>query len=446
YGLISGKSYTGGIESDISTVIAFSSADHWLKNGGKIGVLITWPVFKSGSARGFRIGKLPDGSGLKMENIEDMSAIQPFPDAINETGLYIATKIDTHKDAVFDHIPCRIWQSINSSRIDPNQSLSQVLTQVNIEKGEACPISDFGSPLWTGDMETFKSIQFLRGESPYLESAHRGVIGDMNRVFWVKVEKYAPETNRALIRTLGEDEYPRARVVEPTHGAWIEADLLFPLLRGNEVCRYSYEMTGWHQIIPNSHYRDFESEDEFSEKYPAAYSYFLNYRDLLLARSTFRRYSSQLPFYSVFCVGDYSFSPYKVVWLEQQDPKRFRASVITKACSKDIIPDRVIVPDHKLYFASFDILEEAHYLCACLNSKSVRKWLGGFLPGKQIGTTVLEFLHIPSFDLACAEHRRAARISIDAHEKRGGHKTNIFLSSIMEDELDTLITRIVKRK
>ncbi len=72
YGLVSGKGYTGGIESDISTVLAFSAADQWLQSGGKLGILITWTVFKSDSAKGFRIGKLPDNSALRIDSIEDL--------------------------------------------------------------------------------------------------------------------------------------------------------------------------------------------------------------------------------------------------------------------------------------------------------------------------------------------------------------------------------------
>src|SRR3989304_539679 len=49
YGLVSGRGYSGGIESDISTVITFSAADNWLKLNGIISFLITWPVFKSDS-------------------------------------------------------------------------------------------------------------------------------------------------------------------------------------------------------------------------------------------------------------------------------------------------------------------------------------------------------------------------------------------------------------
>ena len=74
-----------GIESDIATVITFSAADNWLRDGGTIAFLITWTVFKSASAKGFRQAKLPRGSELSFETIEDLTALQPFPDATNET-------------------------------------------------------------------------------------------------------------------------------------------------------------------------------------------------------------------------------------------------------------------------------------------------------------------------------------------------------------------------
>jgi len=82
--LWSGRGYSGGIESDISTVITFSAADNWLREGGTIAFLITWTVFKSESARGFRLSKLPKNAGLQIKLIEDLSRIQPFPDATNE--------------------------------------------------------------------------------------------------------------------------------------------------------------------------------------------------------------------------------------------------------------------------------------------------------------------------------------------------------------------------
>jgi methylase of polypeptide subunit release factors len=93
YGLVSGRGYSGGIESDIATVITFSAADNWLRDGGTIAFLITWTVFKSGSARGFRLAELPGDAALKVKQIEDLTRLQPFPDASNATSIYIAQKV-----------------------------------------------------------------------------------------------------------------------------------------------------------------------------------------------------------------------------------------------------------------------------------------------------------------------------------------------------------------
>ena len=183
YGLVSGKGYSGGIETDTSTVILYSSADHWLKTGGRLGLLITWTVFKSGSARGFRLGKLPDGSGMRVEEIGDLTRIQPFPDATNETSIYIGTKVAKAKKAVFKEVPLYFWLPKGSPRINPRCDLAEVADRTSVVKGMACPVSDWGSPLWTGDQSAFPESKVLRGKSPYLSAAHRGTISDLASVY-----------------------------------------------------------------------------------------------------------------------------------------------------------------------------------------------------------------------------------------------------------------------
>ena len=95
-------------------------------------------------------------------------------------------------------------------------------------------------------------------------------------------------------------------------------------MRGRDLGRYCVKTDNWYQTIPNTHYENVETEDEFAEHYPCAYSYFANYRDRLVRRSTYRRYQTHLPFYVIYCVGPYSFRKWKVVWMEQQDPNSFR--------------------------------------------------------------------------------------------------------------------------
>lgn len=373
YGLVSGKGYTGGIETDISTVVLYSAADHWLKDDGKIGILITWTVFKSASARGFRLGFLPNGRGLRIKEIASLTRIQPFPDATNETSIYIGEKVKSGKTAVFETTRYEEWKPNAVVRVNPRAELSEVLAAMKLKTGVASPVSDWGSPLWTGDAKAFKEASVLRGKSAYLESAHRGTISDLARVYWVKVIKYSASTDRALIRTLTPEELTKAVKIDPVEGAWIEAELLYPLVRGRDMGRYATRTDGWYQIVPNKHYEEVESEEEFAEKFPCAYSYFSNYRDLLVQRSTYRRYQKHLPFYVIYCVGQYSFAKWKLVWMEQQDPTSFRCAVISDILDS-LLPNKRAVPDDKLYLANFPTKEEAHFVCAYLNSLPVRTW------------------------------------------------------------------------
>jgi hypothetical protein len=442
YGLVSGRGYSGGIESDISTVITFSAADNWLRDGGLIAFLITWTVFKSGSARGFRLGNLPDNAGLKVKLIEDMTHLQPFPDATNETAVYIAEKVRSSHKAQFQKTPCRIWKPHRGkARVASSLALSEVYKTCEILDGVACPVGEWGTPFFTGDIAHFRQSAFLRGNSQYINTSHRGTISDCARVYWVKVLRYSVETNRALIRTLTEEELPRARAIDPVEGAWIEADLLFPLIRGRDLGRYSTGTEGLYQIIPNFHYKNVESEKDFTDTYPLAYSYFMNYENILRNRSSYKRYQRHLPFYVIYCIGGYSFSPYKVVWMEQQEPGSFRASVVSDN-KNSLVPNKCIVPDHKLYFTSLDTVSKAHYLCGFLNSQPVRIWLGGFLLGKQIGTTIFEHMNVPRFDPDNDASLRIASISESAHADRDRTKNKLFLDDEKEEELSELVRNV----
>ena len=131
YGLVSGRVYAGGIESDIATVVTYSAVDNWLRTGGMLGFLITATVFKSDSARGFRRFELPDTTPLYPLGIDDLVSLLPFPDATNETALLVLRKGRVGEDAgnVYptNGIDFRSWRRTEGrGRIDPRLSLSAV--------------------------------------------------------------------------------------------------------------------------------------------------------------------------------------------------------------------------------------------------------------------------------------------------------------------------------
>jgi len=109
-----------------------------------------------------------------------------------------------------------------------------------------------------------------------------------------------------------------------------------------------------------------------------------------------------------------------------------------------IVPNKVIVPDHKVYSATVDTLDEAYYLCAFLNSHPVRTWLGGFLIGKQIGTAIFRYMCVPRYNAQDSDHQHLCNISAAAHRERLGTKNNKYLSEKLERELERLVRKIAQ--
>ncbi len=120
--------------------------------------------------------------------------------------------------------------------------------------------------------------------------------------------------------------------------------------------------------------------------------------------------------------------------MEQQSPGSFRAAVVSDDKSS-LVQNKIIIPDHKIYFTSFNTATEAHYLCGFLNSLPVRIWLGGFLLGKQIGTSIFEYMNVPQFNPDNDVSRLIAAISESAHADRDETRNISFLENEKEEEL-----------
>lgn len=444
YGLVSGRVYAGGIESDIATVVTYSAADNWLRPGGILGFLITATVLKSDSARGFRRFELPDTTPLYPLSIDDLVPLLPFPDATNETALLVLEKgrIGEEADNVYpaNGIDLRAWRrTVGSGRIDPRLTLPEVRAVTEERPLFADPIADRGSPLYTGELADIRRTRAFRGRSDYEDDAHKGTTTDAARIYWVQVLARDARARRVRIRSLTNEELPGARSkgIVTTRGYWIEEELVYPLMRGRNLGRYCFATEGWHIIVPNVHYHRMPDEEEFRRLYPLAYRYFARNRDVLLARSTYRRYLREKPFYAIYDIGDYTFRPFKVVWMEQQNPLQFRTAVV-ESLPRSVTRHRLIVPDHKLYMLSLDHEEEAHYVCGVLNSRHLRRILGGFLVGKQIGTNIFRYVGVPKYDPDNALHVEISELSHNAHLTRGRSRDKNDLRTAQQERLDEL--------
>ncbi len=80
-------------KKDIATLVSCVAADSYLKDGGRLGFVITQSVFKtSGAGQGFRRFKTRGGAALKVEFVDDFSELQLFEGATNRTAVVILRK------------------------------------------------------------------------------------------------------------------------------------------------------------------------------------------------------------------------------------------------------------------------------------------------------------------------------------------------------------------
>lgn len=167
--------------------------------------------------------------------------------------------------------------------------------------------------------------------------------------------------------------------------------------------------------------------------FPKAYAYFIRFEKLLKIRAAYRRYFTEDDlFWTMFNIGDYTFSTYKVVWREQ-------AATLTSAVVGPV-KRRPVIPDHKLMMVDLGSENEAHYLCALLNSAPARLVVAAYAVEIQISTHILENIRIPGFSEKNLAHLRLGELSEAAHKAADSGDTAEV--ERIEDEVDRVAAKL----
>jgi SAM-dependent methyltransferase len=409
YGLFQQKGMRAAFtKDDISVLMTYVAADKLLKDGGKLGFLITQSVFKSElGGKGFRQFRISQPNGkfvpLRVLHVDDMVALQPFEGASNRTAVMVLEK---GRQTTYP-VPYTVWRKVKGARFTYDSTLEEVTNATVRLNFAAEPVnpSDPTSPWLTARPKAIKAVRKVLGKSDY--KAHEGVnTGGANAVYWVDIVYKRPD---GLVMVRNITEGARVRVDEVTEP--IEPDLLYPLLRGRDVQRWKAEPSAW-IIVPHTEETRMHPIplSLMQESYPRTFGYLLRFKEALDQRRGFTGWERQFQreaFYAIQRIGTYTFAPWKVVWREV-------AHTLDAAVAPPF-DDKPTVPDHTLILIDCASNEEAHYLCAALNSSPVRLGVQAYIvlhPDPHI----LEHIRIPRFDLKNPVHFRLAELSMLAHE------------------------------
>ena len=230
----------------------------------------------------------------------------------------------------------------------------------HVELWQAAPI-DAGksnSPWLIRPESLDAELAGLIGPSDY--TAHAGACsGGANGVYWLQILGRVPGGLR--VANLAETSKVRLPLVERT----IEPGLLYPLLRWSDVSRWRATPSCYLLLRKTRRRRRGIDEPVMRERYPGTFAYLSEFRERLVARVAYRRYQSRAAFYSMYDVGPYTVAPIKVVWRRMD--RRITAAVAEPG-DDPWLGRRPPVPQETCSLIAAASGDEAHYLCAVLNS------------------------------------------------------------------------------
>lgn len=401
----------GSAKDDLSVLMLYVAADRYLKDKGKLGFVITQSIFKTeGGGEGFRRLQLGDGEHLKAIQVDDFSEVQCFEGATNRTAVFILQK----GSPTTYPVQYNYWRKTERGNIPTEADHDEAMARLRYMQWVARPINPtkINSPWFTGRRRAVAHIENVAGKADY--DARAGSCTWLNGVYWVEIVAQRKD-GLVLISNL----HDCGKIDVKNVNMAIEGSLVFPLLRGRDVGRWTASPTS-SIIVPQSFDDPAKGFPvaEMESRFPKALAYFRQFEEQLRKRSGFKQYfdPNTAPFYSVYNVGPYTYQPHKVVWREQ-------ASFLTAAVANMREDERPVIPDHKLMLCPGKSDDEVHYLCALLNSIPAQFIVKGYSLETSVSTHVFNYVRIAEFDPKDKAHCALAANSKALHEATAASNT-----------------------
>lgn len=457
----------GGAKKDISILFTYVGSDKYLKKNGKLGFLITQSVFKTkGAGEGFRSFRFPQKKkingkditvniDLKLIEVHDFVDVKPFEGANNKTNAFILKKSGEKTLYPIDYT---LWRKLND--IDQKESLETAIKKLTPIEMVAIPSDPNNelSPWITLPKNVINIVKNFYGGNEY--QSHIGVnSGGANGVYFIeilnildekeididmsnkKLETIISLTHPSTVKDLRiknvtkgmKKEYPKVETL-------IEDFFVYPMIKSRNVKKW--KIKGYSYIIQmqNPIKRIGFNESWVKTNFPKTYEYLYDFKKILLERALYKKYlkDKNVPFFSIYNVGEYTYAPFKVVW--NRMGKKLHCCVIS-TIDDEFLGEKIILPENVIAFMDFYNEEEAHYVCAIMNSSITDMLLRSIAGGtKSFGTPNIidDTIRILKFDQDNDEHIKLSELSKKAHGLALSDKD----TSKIEAKIDSIVTKL----
>lgn len=248
-----------------------------------------------------------------------------------------------------------------------------------------------------------------------------------------------------LIENCIERQRRRDFLRKGVHKDKVEEKNIYPMLGGRNIGKWCVKSNEF-MLVPHSiKYKYGIPVKELAQIAPKTSDWLNFYHDELLAsriqNGKFFNKNTQ-PYYRLDNVGDYTYTPFKVLWKEQTGSM----SAVVVSSYIETIPEadenlfsenKVIVVDSKVLMLGLDNQDEAHYVCGILNAKDIVDVIDGYAISTNRGVDVLRYLAIPKFDAKNSTHQKIAWFSKEIHAKF--KLQDLDTVPLLEQQLNTVV-------
>jgi len=429
----------GGAKKDLSMLVISAVADRYLRDGGRLAMIISRSLLQTrGAGSGFRRFRLgEDGPPLEVVEVHDVTALRAFRGAASQPAVIVLRKGRPTRYPV----PYVRWRKSESTKgspgtmntfgheqlwaapSDPHEAGSAWMIHAQREAaigptpgmGPARDASSEGAPPCDSARSVHRASAAARQSKVQRYRAQLGAnAAGANGVYWIEVLERRED---GVLRVRNLPRHSRREL--PRVEAEIEPGLVFPLLRWRDVAEFHARPSG-HLILPqDTERRTGITPERMRSEYPMTLGYLERFESALRQRAAYRRYQSRGPFYSMYNVSPATLAPIKVVWRRMD--RRLRAAVL-QTIDDPLLGCRPVVPQETCVIVPCETTDEAHYLCAVLNSEHIAHRVASLsvVGGKGFGSPgILDQLPIEPYDHGNPRHGELVALSRREHARSG---------------------------
>ncbi|MEM3872619.1 MAG: hypothetical protein QXE05_08685 [Nitrososphaeria archaeon] len=423
----------GKVKRDLSSLFLVRCFDRYLVDDGNLAFLMPFTLLKTHASAGFRKFIAFKGQVTK---VHDLVELFPFEGAINRTCLIHSRK----SDRTTFPIPCIMWKKADGKSIPTESRLEDVIKNTKQFTVALAPVKKYdpGTPWMIITEKAYDILQKVMMPAKY--RAYEGVnTGGLDGAYYINILSKQGE-NFILVQNMHDTGSKKLNQLQTV----IESDKVYPLVRGRDVKKWFFEYNCY-IIIPTDEKGQNIPIQEIKLNYPKLYKYFLNFEKELKNRSVYKLVGEkQNIWYGLYVdIGDYTFGKYKVVWKNVagkiSGKAEFSAAVIGPV-KDEFLGEKIVIPNVKLMFIPVEDEDEAHYICAFLNTSIARLIVASYVIETGISTHVLQNLFIPKFNREDKRHKMLSDLSKKAHELAKQNQEDELKK--VEDKMDEIVAEI----